>query len=129
MERRRGREEKIQRDFFFLITSTWVFIFTRLILEAKRNPKWIGKSQIKFHIQSKRQEFMASAWLYHMKVGKEMAIDSNILAWEIPRTEESGGLYSMGSCKLSDKTYQNNPVSPPKGNSWHLFLLKVEGGW
>ena len=102
--REEEEEKKRYRDFFFLITSTWVFIFTRLILEAKRNPKWIGKSQIKFHIQSKRQEFMASAWLYHMKVGKEMAIDSNILAWEIPQTEESGGLYSMGSCKLSDKT-------------------------
>ena len=27
---------------------------------------------------------------------KEMATHSNILAWEIPRTEESGGLQSMG---------------------------------
>ena len=27
---------------------------------------------------------------------EEMATYSNILAWEIPRTEESGGLLSMG---------------------------------
>ena len=27
---------------------------------------------------------------------KEMATDSNILAWEIPRTKEPGGLQSMG---------------------------------
>ena len=27
---------------------------------------------------------------------KEMATDSNILAWRIPRTEEPGGLQSMG---------------------------------
>ena len=27
---------------------------------------------------------------------KEMATLSNILAWEIPRTEEPGGLQSMG---------------------------------
>ena len=27
---------------------------------------------------------------------KEMAIHSSILAWEIPRTEEPGGLQSMG---------------------------------
>ena len=27
---------------------------------------------------------------------KEMATRSSILAWEIPRTEESGGLQSMG---------------------------------
>ena len=30
---------------------------------------------------------------------KEMAAHSSILAWEIPRTEESGGLQSMGSQK------------------------------
>ena len=30
---------------------------------------------------------------------KEMATHSNILAWEIPWTEESGGLQSMGSQK------------------------------
>ena len=28
---------------------------------------------------------------------KEMAIHSSILAWEIPQTEEPGGLQSMGS--------------------------------
>ena len=28
---------------------------------------------------------------------KEMAIDSSILAWTIPWTEEPGGLQSMGS--------------------------------
>ena len=32
-------------------------------------------------------------------LGKEMATHSNILAWEIPRTKESGGLQSMGSQK------------------------------
>ena len=30
---------------------------------------------------------------------KEMATHSSILAWEIPWTEESGGLQSMGSKK------------------------------
>ena len=30
---------------------------------------------------------------------KEMATHSNILAWEIPWTEEHGGLESMGSQK------------------------------
>ena len=45
--------------------------------------------------------------------------------------------FSNGMCSpdvspvplLHCSCYQNNPVSPPKGNSWHLFLLKVEGGW
>ena len=31
---------------------------------------------------------------------KEMATHSIILVWEIPRTEESGGLQSMGSEEL-----------------------------
>ena len=30
---------------------------------------------------------------------KEMATHCTILAWEIPQTEESGGLQSMGSQK------------------------------
>ena len=32
-------------------------------------------------------------------LGKEMAIHSNILAWEIPWTEESGRLQATGSLK------------------------------
>ena len=31
---------------------------------------------------------------------KEMAIPSSILAWEIPGTEEPGGLHSMGSQRV-----------------------------
>ena len=31
---------------------------------------------------------------------EEMATHSSILAWEIPRTEESGGLQSMGSQRV-----------------------------
>ena len=35
---------------------------------------------------------------------KDMAIHSNILAWEIPWTEEPGRLQSMGSQKSLDMT-------------------------
>ena len=37
---------------------------------------------------------------------KEMAPHSSILAWEIPRTEEPGGLYSPWGRKESDMTEQ-----------------------
>ena len=40
-----------------------------------------------------------------------MATHSNILVWEIPRTEEPGGLQSMGSqsqTRLSDETTVRN---------------------
>ena len=33
---------------------------------------------------------------------KEMATHSSILAWEIPWSEESGGLPTMGSQRVSD---------------------------
>ena len=35
---------------------------------------------------------------------KEMATNSNILAWEIPWTEEFSGIQSMGVSKESDMT-------------------------
>ena len=35
-----------------------------------------------------------------------MAIHSNILAWRIPQTEVSGGLYSPWDCEESDMTEQ-----------------------
>ena len=42
-------------------------------------------------VQSLSQEYLLK---------KEMATHSSILAWEIPRTEESGGLQSMGSQRV-----------------------------
>ena len=39
-------------------------------------------------------------WIWKIPLEKEMAIRSRILAWEIPWTEEPGGLWSMGSQKL-----------------------------
>ena len=35
-----------------------------------------------------------------LRLEKEMAIHSTVLAWEIPWTEESGGLQSMGSLRI-----------------------------
>jgi len=35
---------------------------------------------------------------------KKMATHSSILAWEIPWTEEPGGLQSAGLCKKSNMT-------------------------
>ena len=35
---------------------------------------------------------------------KEMVTHSSILAWEIPGTEEPGGLYSLWGCKESGMT-------------------------
>ena len=43
---------------------------------------------------------------------KEMATHSGILAWEIPWTEEPGGIQSMGS-QESDTTYLVTTPPPP----------------
>ena len=45
---------------------------------------------------------------------KEMATHSSILAWEIPRKEEPGGLQSMGYTE-SDTTWQLN-------NKWTILF-------
>ena len=42
---------------------------------------------------------------------KEMATHSSILAWEIPWTEEPGGLQSMGLQNESDTTWQLNNMN------------------
>ena len=43
------------------------------------------------------QEMQVQSLDWEDPLEKEMATHSSILAWEIPCTEESGGLQSMGS--------------------------------
>ena len=45
------------------------------------------------------QETEVQSLVWEDLLEKEMATHSSILAWEIPRTEEPGGLQSMGSQK------------------------------
>ena len=47
---------------------------------------------------------------------KETATHSNILAWEIPRTEEPGRLQSMGVAKELDMTDRLNKTVTLKGH-------------
>ena len=54
-----------------------------------------------------------------IRLEKEMAIHSSVLAWEIPRTEEPNGLQSMGL--ESDMTKQLNNNS--KVNTLHIINL------
>ena len=52
---------------------------------------------VKNLLQRRRPEF--NPWGQDDPLEKEMATYSSILAWEIPRTEECGGLQSTGSQK------------------------------
>ena len=49
---------------------------------------------------------------------KEMATHSNILAWEIPWTEEPGGLQSLGSQKVGHDWVTNT-------HTWELERIKT----
>ena len=62
---------------------------------------------------------------------KEMATHSSILAWEIPWTEECGGLQSMGSQKsqtqLSNQTTTTMPTAYSKlgkSQSWLFYDIQ-----
>ena len=52
----------------------------------------------------KRLPTMPETWIRSLgqenPLGKEMATHSSILVWEIPWTEEPGGLQSMGSQRV-----------------------------
>ena len=52
----------------------------------------------------KRLPAMSETWVRSLglenPLGKEMATQSSILAWEISQTEEPGGLQSMGSQRV-----------------------------
>ena len=54
------------------------------------------------------QETQVSPLAWEDPLEKEMAAHSSILAWEIPRTEEPGGLQSMESQRVGHNlvTYQ-----------------------
>ena len=46
------------------------------------------------------QEMKFNPWVRKTPLEKEMAVHSSILAWEIPWTEEPGGLQSVGSQRV-----------------------------
>ena len=58
------------------------------------------------------QETWVRSLVWEHPLEKEMATHSNILAWEIPWTEECGGLQSLGSqrvgCDLESEQKQKN---------------------
>ena len=53
---------------------------------------------------------------------EEMAIHSSILAWEIPWTEEPGGLKSMGSQKSQTQQLNNNTDKEAKWDQAYLWF-------
>ena len=58
---------------------------------------------------------------------KEMAIHSSILVWEIPRTEDPGGLQSMALQKSS--TQLGNQTTTTTVDRLGQWLLTLDSGW
>ena len=54
--------------------------------------------QLRIHLQCQRPRF--DPWVRKIPWRRELATDSNILAWRIPWAEEPGGLQSMGSQRV-----------------------------
>ena len=75
-----------------------LFISSNIIL-ASPMAQWIKNLLVMQEIQ----EMWVQSLGREVPLQEEMAIHSSILAWEIPRTEEPGGLQSMGS-QESDMT-------------------------
>ena len=65
-----------------------------------------------FTVNYNWMEGFSNCFKEKVPLGKEMATHSNILVWEIPWTEESGGLQSMGSQK--SQTQLNNSTATTK---------------
>ena len=63
--------------------------------------KWLnGKKKKKKKNRIPMQEMQVLSLGQEDPLEEEMAIHSSILAWEIPWTEEPGGLKSMGSQRV-----------------------------
>ena len=75
------------KNFFKLIKT---FCLRRDLFSGL--PRWLSGKESP--CQYKRCEF--DPWGWEDSLEKEMATHSSILAWEIPWTEESGGLQFMG---------------------------------
>ena len=76
-----------------------------------------GDSAVKNLLASAEMHVGSLGWEDSRK--KEMEAYSSILAWEIPRTEDSGGLQSMGSEK-GRMQYSDNKLSIYS----HVFAFK-----
>ena len=60
---------------------------------------------------------------------KEMAIHSSILAWEIPWTEEPGGLESMGRKELDITEYTHTHTHTHTHSEWSTEVRTAPSHW
>ena len=73
------------------------------------------------------------SWVWSLRredpLEKETANHSSILAWEIPWTEESGGLQSMGSQEMDTIQRLNHHRRRHRSTLWLWAACLVRGNW
>jgi len=88
--------KKNQFDFLEFSEDKNYFASSLNVIGKYRNrlPWWL--SWLRIHLQCRRLPEMQETWVWSLwgedSLGKETATHSSILAWEIPWTEEHGGL-------------------------------------
>ena len=84
-----------------LFTTLWTIAHQTSLFMGFPREKY--RSGLPFPTPGNLSNPMQKAWVWSLgqedPLGKEMATLSSILAWEMPWTEEPGGLLSMGSQK------------------------------
>ena len=108
----------------FLKAPTWWRLLYQTLGERSSNPSLSGRKaqlvkNVPDHLKKKKKK--ESAWNpgNHLQcrrhgedhLEKEMATPSSILAWRIPRTEEPGGIQSLGLQRIRDDL----ATKPPPG--------------
>ena len=64
---------------------------------------------------------MFNSWVGKIPLEKEMETQSSILDWELPWTNEPGGLQSMRSQRVRHDLMSKPP--PPIWDHWEVFFL------
>ena len=81
----------VQRHQLFGTQLSLLYVLTGINL---KNMDFSGSSEVKNPPAKQKTQLQSLVWEDPLE--KEMATHSSILAWEIPWTEEPGGLQSMG---------------------------------
>ena len=87
-------EKELGRNILYLFENAYIYIRVSLVAQSVKNSDAMQETQVWFLDGEHPLE-------------KEIATHFSSLAWEIPWTEETGGLQSMGSQEL-DLTYCPN---------------------
>ena len=95
LQRHNLKASVLRRSVFFMVQLSYLYMTTGKTIALTR---WTFVNKVMSLLFNTLSRFAIPGWGSSLE--KEMATHYNILAWEIPWTEEPGGLQSMGSQKV-----------------------------